>query len=472
MPQYCATPGGKSEWLQRFQQRTQRPSLRFSQTVYVPVTVHLVAANDGTGGLSEVTLLDAFCKLNEYFAPSNIQYFIKGKIDYLRNSAFFDHNSLQSALPVFKQKNVPSTVNVYFVQNPLDACGYNYKIAGESQAVVLGITCTDNRNANWAHEMGHYLSLPHTFNGWENYDFNYNQVAPTTMGGVPVELIDGANCHEAGDGFCDTQADYLNGRWYCGSNSPSGMIPQFDPFGRMFYSDGTQIMSYAMDPCPTHFSEEQIVAMQNYLGEVRSDHVVSNLPMQTVNASAAGLMFPTHRSTVSTYDSVYFCWHPAPQASGYLLEFSPVSNFALVTNRYISYDTTFIARGLRMSRLYYWRLRPFNGRYTCKNYSESRIFSTGNTTPVAEVKTIKSINIFPNPVQEGEILRIQFSTVEHANLQVNLINNLGQSVYQTRFLAQPGENRQDLPLLSLPIGIYTLVLADGKSSVLEKIVVK
>lgn len=472
LPQYCATPGGKSEWLQRFQQRKEQPTLRFEQTVYVPVSIHLVGANDGSGFLSEINVLDAFCKLNDYFAPSNIQFFIKDKFDYIRNTAFFDHTSIQSATSVFKQKNVARTVNVYFVQNPLDACGYNYKISGESQAIVLGNGCTDNRNANWAHEMGHYLSLPHTFNGWENYDFNYNQIAPTTMGGVNVEKIDGSNCNESGDGFCDTQADYLNGRWYCGTNSNQGMIPQFDPQGRMFYSDGSQIMSYAMDPCPTHFSQEQIVAMQNYLGEVRYDHVVSTLPVATFNAQSAGLMIPAQRANVPTFDSVFFCWHPAPQATGYVLEFSPISNFALVTNRFISYDTSFVARGLRSSRTYYWRLRPFNSRYTCKSYTESRMFTTGTATGVEDLKTVTGINIFPNPIHSGEILRVQYTATEHTNLLVNLFNGLGQSVNQTRWTAQPGENRQDWPLPSLPTGIYTLMLSDSKGSHLQKIVVR
>lgn len=471
MSQFCATPGGKSEWLQRFQQRAQKPTLRFQQVVYVPVVIHLVGANDGSGFLSENVILDAFCKLNDYFAPSNIQFFIKDKFDYIRNSAFFDHISLQSATPVFKQRNVARAANVYFVQNPMDACGYNYKIAGESQAIVLGNGCTDNRNANWAHEMGHYLSLPHTFNGWENYDFNYNQIAPSTMGGVQVEMIDGSNCSVAGDGFCDTQADYLNGRWYCGTGSYQGMIPQFDPEGRMFYSDGSQIMSYAMDPCPTHFSKEQIIAMQNYLGEVRSDQIVTNLPVATINIQPATLMIPTQRANVPTYDSVYLRWHPAPQATGYILEFSPVSNFALVSNRYVSYDTTFIARGLKSSRTYYWRLRPFNSRYTCKSYSEVKMFTTGSLTPVHDLKNIAGVNIYPNPVKTGEILSIDYTANEHCNLQVDLINGMGQLVNQTRLTAQLGENRQNWSLPRLPAGLYTLILSDSKGSHLHKIMI-
>ena len=76
-----------------------------------------------------------------------------------------------------------------------------------------------------------------------------------------VERVDGVNCDIAGDGFCDTPADYLNYRWNCNNQGLSN-VTQTDPLGEKLKSDGSLIMSYSSDVCSYRFSEEQIAAMQ------------------------------------------------------------------------------------------------------------------------------------------------------------------------------------------------------------------
>ena len=63
----CGTPPFKSEWLERYQQNPRVINRTMLQTIYVPVTFHMVGRDDGTGYISYNRLMDAFCQLNEIF---------------------------------------------------------------------------------------------------------------------------------------------------------------------------------------------------------------------------------------------------------------------------------------------------------------------------------------------------------------------------------------------------------------------
>ena len=72
----CGTPDGRSEWLKEYQ---ENPSAfpRSSQMLYVPMTVHIVGRDAGTGYFLMRSLLDALCILNENFEPVEMQFYIK-----------------------------------------------------------------------------------------------------------------------------------------------------------------------------------------------------------------------------------------------------------------------------------------------------------------------------------------------------------------------------------------------------------
>jgi hypothetical protein len=55
------------------------------------------------------------------------------------------------------------------------------------------------------HHMGHFFGLPHTY---DEIGTNTSTVTPSPNSGVTsYEFVDGSNCYEHGDGFCDTEAD-------------------------------------------------------------------------------------------------------------------------------------------------------------------------------------------------------------------------------------------------------------------------
>jgi hypothetical protein len=234
----CASPPVKFSWLEQFQQRRQQPELR-AAGYFVGMSIHLVSTNEGNGQLSLNNFLDALCNLNEKFLPSKIQFFVKGDLHFIRDSRLAGHTRMDQIPEIIQSHLQPGTVNVFFVEDAMDACGYNLYKNGESIAIVMSNACVNGLESNWAHEMGHYLSLPHTFYGWERMQADFTQPAPhRTNMDVAVEMADKRNCSQAGDGFCDTPADYLMGRWACDHNGQS-LVQQFDPSGAPFNSDGS-----------------------------------------------------------------------------------------------------------------------------------------------------------------------------------------------------------------------------------------
>lgn len=83
----------------------------------------------------------------------------------------------------------------------------------------------------WAHEIGHYFGLPHTFSNSSNqyvHDINH-----------PI-LINGEehSCKQTGDGFCDTPADLQTcfGSGNCNAPATCSITPT-DPLGTPYHPD-------------------------------------------------------------------------------------------------------------------------------------------------------------------------------------------------------------------------------------------
>ena len=90
---------------------------------------------------------------------------------------------------------------------------------------------------------------------------------------------------------------------------------------------------------------------------------------------------------------------------------------------------------------------------------------------VDEIPEISSIRMFPNPAQTD--LRVELNLAERADLQLNLLNALGQVVFQQQLTDSGlGQRVETIDVSKLPSGIYQLQVQVGDRAATYKVVVE
>ncbi len=466
----CGTQEDRVEWLREYQ---ENPSAypRSNETIYVAMKIHIVGNDEGQGHTSLDRVFKAFCALNEQFLDANIQFFIAGDFHYINNSAYYQHN-FNNGYNMMDEHNFNNLFNCYIVNDPAGNCGYSVYNRG----IVLSKSCIGSGSATWAHEVGHFLSLPHTFSGWEGMDdFDYSQQAPNFVGNRPVERFNGSNCENAGDRFCDTPADYLNYRWNCNGDGFS-TITQTDPNGEAFRSDGSLIMSYSVDNCAEmRFSDEQIAAMQANLLEDRPNLISTATPLDPIPEDAeVQYTYPALGQVLTdTISSITLEWEPIPNAQFYIVEMNPFSFFTFAVHSAVVEGNSVTFTGLESDQEYFWRIRPYSPYSTCMRFSEPASFTTGVTiTSTQEVANFDDFRVFPNPTGNQQQVTLAFQAKTQENLEARISTLTGQQLQSTPVAANPGTNQVQLSLNGVSSGLYLVELIGENDRIVRKLVVK
>lgn len=467
--QFCATPDLENEWLRSYQRDPSAFPKRSGELLYIPLTIHLVGDDEGQGFFQGEQLADALCVINNDFLPTDLQFYIKGPIRYLANSTYYEH-SFPEGFQMMQSNNVLGTINCYFVQDPGGACGY-FSFGGDAVAMSKG--CSGPNSHTWSHEIGHFLSLPHTFSGWEGTDYVPFDPTPDVVNGRQVERLDGSNCTEAGDRFCDTPPDYLSYRWPCNDDGTSGVLQQ-DPADSTFRSDGSLFMSYASDPCMDRFSQEQIDAMRaNLIGQrpelLSTDFEPINLP-NTVDAQT---MLPDSGAYFTSTSSVPLSWAAVPGAFGYTVDlelYVPFNSSTVSYQNFTTFSNSLTLTGLDSDRTYVWRVRPL-GRYdACTDYSAASFFSVGNFVSTGSNAAPEfSLAAFPNPQNAGAPLSVRAALSAAGPVQMRIYNANGQVLRARTVAGVPGRNTWSMPTSGLPASLYFLELRGSRGKAVIKV---
>ncbi|MCB0574414.1 MAG: metalloprotease, partial [Saprospiraceae bacterium] len=101
--------------------------------------------------------------LNEDYAATGIRFYFKDDWNLINSTAWYQHANIPQGIDMMLTNNVPDALNAYFASNVAGNCGYNLPYAG----VAVAHNCAATGDHTWAHEVGHALSLPHPFIGWE-----------------------------------------------------------------------------------------------------------------------------------------------------------------------------------------------------------------------------------------------------------------------------------------------------------------
>lgn len=483
-PNPCGSEPIKSKWLTQYQLNPERYEIRSGEMLQVPLTLHIVGTDDGSAYISERRMIEAMKTLNEDFLPAEICFYIQD-IRYINNSAWSNHGSVLDGADMMFANNVDNTINCYFMANAAGNCGYNLPYAG----VAVSNNCAGADDHTWAHEIGHNLSLPHPFLGWEggvshdgSVPHNFNDPAPdfvtydyTYFKSVPyrdtliidtaiVERVDGSNCREAADGFCDTKPDYLASRWQCGadSNSPT---KQTDPAGEIFNSDGTLIMSYALDDCSNRFSEEQKAAMRANMIDQKSNYLL-NPPTAEPIQEVVTLNYPLNGASVD-HTGFELSWNPVQNATHYLVVTSLSSSAGSTFWDTITTQTTVIAKSSRVNRNLYWRVYPINVKYINAEPSEIGTFFATEIVHTVEPAWTAQV-IVPSLIRQGDQLRINTKPFQGI-AKATLLDHQGKVYHHTDI--HQGNPYTTIPTDNILSGIYLMQITHERYTKTYKILV-
>lgn len=473
----CATsPGEFSTFSKEYHEGSYKDHARSgNELIYLPVTLHLVGRNDGSGHYPRERALESFCRLNEDFAPYNIQFYFKSDIKTINRTLFYEHDNFDEGRRQMRSYKDPLTINTFVTSSaPDNACGY---WSGTEDAIVVIKNCMGGNAHTWTHEVGHWLDLPHTFDGWEGRTYDPEKETPTILGirggtdTIFVETASGDNCGKAGDRFCDTPADYLSRGWSCDGNFKSNVI-QKDPMGVDFRSDGSNYMSYSVDACQSKFSTEQVDFMHSFTRAIKSHFISDAIPSGDIPHDPVVAVHPLENEKVH-YEDIELEWKHHVNANRYLVQISKFSFFATIDYEFVVSGTNKINIGdLEVDRKWYWRVKPYNAYYTCAPFTDEGGFETYDITDIDEINDRNKLEIYPTLLSGLERqLYLDFDFSDLMTAEVGIWDISGQRLVKRRF-ENPSGNLETLDLQGLSPGMYLLRISTPKGAILKRITIQ
>jgi len=378
--------------------------------INLPITIHIVRTSAGGGGFSESQSFLTICNLNQRTASSSLFFYMPGSVRFIDDDRFYSAPDAFELFDMIEDYNVPRTINIYYTNlSQMGYCGFAfYPLSGpggfeNDGAIVMSFPCSQPTGTTLAHEMGHYLSLPHTFDGTSQSPSSINaELVTRLVQETPGRL--GANCAVEGDGFCDTPADFIANRWSC----PTPLnVNDFN--GDRFRPDSSFYMSYANDICTGRFSEQQQIAMQATVNSSSAPRgYLTTVPMPIYPVpTAPQLQLPANGDTLVP-NNAQFRWQSVPGADFYQLKVYVGQSFTVIDT--IIADTAYLSLSnkIRANRAHTWEVRAINGANLCTNFGQRGDFVTGlyaSTTSLTPAQ-LSNIRVYPNLLPSGGTLNV------------------------------------------------------------------
>ena len=355
----------------------------------LPVRIHIVTLDNGTGGISLNNINRAMANLNFVYQQEDIEFYI-ANVNYIASTAYYEFSQSEEDA-MCGANEVDDAVNVFFVNNITTnsgggACGYarypqNLDI---TLRILMDNGCTLNGvNGTFVHEFGHFFNLAHTHNGTSNGNGHANAEHVPRTGG-------NSNCSTNGDYLCDTEADPTGSTTACVYDEGGS-----DTYGNLYTPDEDNIMSYYPDGCGGIFTPNQYTRIGVGLA-TRLAHTAYDLDgaQPLANANPTGLT-GTVFGTVVTLN-----WNDnASNEYGYLIErsddggstYSPVPFGGVAPN-----ITTFSDGNLLPMTTYSFKVKASSDNPN--DYSNVITITTDNSNFIcADAQTLTSCGSFTAP---------------------------------------------------------------------------
>lgn len=364
---YCGAeyPQEMHQWLYSLQNIQDHSRLTApNELELLPMVIHNLANDNGQGYFALDDIATMMCRMNDQFVPTGFYFYLAEDVNRISNSTWYAYEEYNVGNNMMNNNNLPDVINFYINADPAGNCGY-YTYGPD--AIAVKKSCAGAEDDTPSHEVGHYMSLPHPFYGWEGSNY-YSDPIPNNQ----QERIDGTNCTTTGDLLCDTEPDYISNLWGC--TPPNDM---YDPNGDQVTPDTSLYMSYSNDACNTRFTEDQQFAMQQFLVQQRQDLLNAPTPDIKITVGQPEPVYPSTGSTVP-YDEITLAWSSAEGLDYYWVEIL-TSSLTADTPPAFAVTDTFTTISLEPDVNYYWRVMAFSLTSFCNNeFSGSSFLQTSS----------------------------------------------------------------------------------------------
>jgi len=440
---------------------------------YVPIKLHVVRRDDGTGGIELQNIWDNLCEMNETFNLHDIHFYVVPDINFIDNTDFYtwEYGGGEGDI-LMENYNVSKNVNCYFVGNVTGICGYAFfpgtgpshsGVPNSEGGMVLINGCIGLGNSTWQHEMGHYMALAHTFEGYGGgwgFPENVARTGPN------------ANCSFAGDGFCDTPADNMPDRWNC-----PYMGTELDANGDAYEPDPTLYMSYADDVCTNRFSDSEADAMM--------DALIGDRPYLLSFEAADPNLLPITESIV-TYNPVSsapsnyveFKWNQVTNADFYILTAMRTSGSTIDKLIVTTIDTFYTAIDqFSFGNNYKWNVKPMQKANTCYLASPWVTFFANPPIIITPPSAIEEnmgyddFSIYPAINTNNEAFTIHWNNASYADAMITIYDAHGSMIDITHQPIGQGNTELNWNVAKASNGVYFIKINAGTLQAVRRVII-
>ncbi len=452
---------------------------------YIPVHFHIVTKSDGTGAAEQYKILNELCFMNKNYEGFKMKFYLSEGFSFIASDKLYSEpgSAISSAKIKANKKKYKNAVNIFIVNEiPSINAGPGRTLGYYTSKYDVLIVRKDQFGINsktLSHELGHYFSLAHPFNGWEEdpYDAqkhgNPLKIKTIKYAGKNylIEFMNKSNCDIAADKLCDTPPDYNFGITDDGDCKLNGPILDYNK--DTIVTMENNYMSYFFGCIQFTFTPMQISAMRadfksNKRSHIRSGYVPKVAKLDNDNGK---IVEPKNNATTQYYDDVTLDWEDVPGANLYLVRVSLKSQSFNGIYYWVEGESKLVLNNLVKNKRYKWYVRAFNDGNTCGKEFGGYSFKAGAfASATIDTDNYSELSIYPNPIKNDQIY---FKTnKELGNAEIKVYSLDGKIMDKLSLTLKKGVNRFNLTHSNYQNGIYNMIINTKDKQYIRKVLIE
>ena len=116
---------------------------------------------------------------------------------------------------------------------------------------------------------------------------------------------------------------------------------------------------------------------------------------------------------------------------------------------------------------------PYFGKsfYRLKQVDFDGSFEYSNVISISVEREFTNLLLFPNP-NSGEVINLQFVSQKEGDLQIEILNQVGQRIFTNDYNTENGTNNLKLPVSDFPSGLYFVKVISNRNSIVKEFIIE